>query len=450
MPDRKSITTMLQDHEYENEHLDRIFRHFPGFVYQLRQYPDGRLVYPYASSSARLLFGVDPEALRHDGSPLLKLIHPSDYERVMESTARSVATMSEWQQEFRMIVNGQTMWLAAYDVPSRLPDGSIVFNGYATVITERKVLEARLAESEKTFRALIENANDVIYTLSPDGVFTYISPMWTEQLGHHRDEVLGQPFAHFVHPEDIEICFSFLQEIVTLGKKRAGIEYRIFHKNGTMQWHMSNASPIYDEGGVITKYMGIARDITESKHLQRKMEKQAHYDNLTELPNRELFFSQLQRLINRSASEEFQVALMFIDLDYFKPVNDNFGHAVGDILLQEVAQRLRDTLRDRDLVGRIGGDEFVVAIADLKSPEKTQAIAEQTAQRILAAIATPFEIEGNTHKISCSIGIALYPEHADDMVSLARKADEAMYLAKSNGRGRLELYQSIASRVSLK
>lgn len=446
MPERQSITTVLQDHEFENEHLDRIFRHFPGFVYQLRQYPDGRYSYPYASSSARVLFGVDPEALRHDGSPLFKLIHPSDFDQVMDSITRSAETMKEWQKEFRMVVNGTTVWLAAYGNPSRLPDGSVLFNGYATMITERKLLEARLAESERTFRALIESANDVIYTLNPDGVFTYVSPMWTEQLGHSRNEVLGRSFEQFVHPEDVETCYSFLQEIVTLGKKRAGIEYRIFHKNGTMQWHMSNASPIYDEDGVVIKYMGIARDITENKHLQRKMEKQAHYDNLTELPNRELFFSQLKTLINRSASEQLQVALMFIDLDYFKPVNDNFGHAVGDILLQEVAQRLRETLRDKDLVGRIGGDEFVVAIADLKNPERTRDIAEQTAQRILTALATPFEIEKNTHKISCSIGIALYPEHADDMVSLARKADEAMYLAKNNGRGRLELCQSIASR----
>ncbi|WP_194756720.1 sensor domain-containing diguanylate cyclase [Aliidiomarina indica] len=449
MTDRKSITTILQDKEYENDHLDAIFRHFPGFVYQLRQHPDGRLTYPYASSSAHVLFGINPESLRDDGMPLLKLIHPNDYDRIMESTARSVETMCEWHEEYRMVVAGKTIWLAAYDIPARMSDGSILFNGYATVITERKILEARLAESERTFRALVESANDVIYTLNPDGAFTYISPMWTEQLGHQRHEVIGRPFTQFVHPDDLETCFSFLQEIVTLGKKRAGIEYRILHKNGSVQWHMSNASPIFDDDGVVIKYMGIARDITESKHLQHKMEKRANFDLLTELPNRQLFFSKLESLIGKCVLGQLQVALMFIDLDYFKPVNDKFGHAVGDLVLQEVALRLRRSLREGDLVGRIGGDEFVVALADLKTPENTPAIAQATAERILTAIAEPFAIEGNTHHISCSIGIALYPEHAENAVALARLADEAMYTAKSNGRGRFELYQSVASRVPL-
>ncbi len=179
-----------------------------------------------------------------------------------------------------------------------------------------------------------------------------------------------------------------------------------------------------------------AREITERKQQEAQIHHLAHHDLLTGLPNRAMFFDRLEAAIDEASAESRKLALMFVDLDRFKPVNDRHGHAVGDQLLQAVAGRMHTILRAGDLVGRIGGDEFIVLLHDIRTEDDALTAAE----KLRCHLETPFDIEGRRLQISASIGIALYPSHADNARELARRADEAMYLSKAEGRNLTTLY----------
>ncbi|WP_018881155.1 diguanylate cyclase domain-containing protein [Thioalkalivibrio sp. ALE30] len=413
----------------------------PGFVYQLRRGPDGHFVYPYVGEVVERWFGVDREALKTDGGALLDCIHPDDREWVMRSTMESVEHAEPWGMEFRMRCHGGgEMWLSAYDTVRRLHDGTTVWTGFATDITERKELEASLRQSEAKFRAFVETASDVIYSLRPDGVLTYVSPNWTENLGYPVSAAIDHSIDEYVAPEDLPACYAFLDHIARTGRKAGGIEYRIRHQDGHYRWHTSNLSPVLDAEGRVTEFLGIARDITERKATEEQMQRLAHYDPLTELPNRTLFYQILDHELTGARREGQQVALMFVDLDEFKPINDRHGHAVGDLLLRQVAQRLAGAIRESDVAARIAGDEFVVMLPRFHSVEESRAHAAAIGEKIRAALAQPFDCDGVEVRISCSIGIALFPLDAADGPGLSRAADAAMYVAKNAGRNQVVVF----------
>lgn len=301
-------------------------------------------------------------------------------------------------------------------------------------------VEARTADlraSEAQFRALVENANDIIYSLAPDGTLTYVSPNWTEILGHETDEVIDQPIDPYVHPDDLNKCKAFLKLVFVTRAKQGGVEYRVRNKEGEWRWHTSNAAPILDDKGKVISYMGIARDITERKDFETRMMRLAHHDPLTDLPNRVLFFDRAQQAMNLARRAGSRMALMLLDLDEFKPVNDDYGHAIGDELLQEAARRMQACLRTSDTVGRIGGDEFVVLLPVIEHEQD----ALQVAEKIREKLDLPFHVAGKVLHISCSIGIALYPEHGGSVIELSKHADYAMYTVKKQGGNACILYR---------
>lgn len=399
----------------------------PGAVYRL-EYKGDEFRFLYFSDGIEQLCGVTPEQAVSDINAIFSLIHPDDYDRVIHESLETAQHGIVWHGEFRMCLkDGRTIWVAAYDRPQVYEDGSIIWTGYVIDNTEHKDLHKALEESEAKFRAYVETANDIIYSVSPDGHFTYVSPNWKEKLGHDPSEVIGQHFTHFVHADDVERCTQFLIQLYQDGKKKSGLEYRVRHKHNYWCWHTTNASPIFDEEGRITSTVGIARDITERKFIEQQIEHQAHYDTLTDLPNRSLFSDRLEQAIRLAHRQQEKLAVLFVDLDKFKPVNDNYGHAIGDILLQQVAQRMRDCLRDSDTVGRIGGDEFLVLLPHVESGSDSSHIAE----KLLDAISSPYRINSINIHISCSIGIALYPDHGNTVLELIQTADQAMYVAKN-------------------
>ncbi len=409
-----------------NDIATELIATLPGAVYRL-EYKGDEFRFLYISDGIEQLCGVTPEQAMADIESIFSLIHTDDFDRVINESLTTAQHGIVWHGEFRMCLkDGRTIWAGAYDRPQVFDDGSIIWTGYVIDITEHKDLHKALEESEAKFRAFVETANDIIYSVSADGCFTYVSPNWQDKLGHQPSEVIGKHFAHFVHPDDVERCTQFLIELYEEGTKKSGLEYRVRHKNNYWCWHTTNASPIFDEEGHISSTVGIARDITERKFIEQQIEHQAHYDTLTDLPNRSLFSDRLEQAIRMAHRQHEQLAVLFVDLDKFKPVNDNYGHAIGDILLQQVAQRLRDCLRESDTVGRIGGDEFLVLLPHVESSETSVHIAE----KLLQAIASPFRINRIDIEISCSIGIALYPTHGNTVLELIQMADQAMYKAK--------------------
>lgn len=407
----------------------------PGVVYRLKKHPDGHFSFPFISPLIVEWFGIPIATLEQDAEPLLALIHEEDFEAVIASSEHATLNNSDWNHEFRMInPSGEIIWLEAFDHGRTLADGSLEWTGYLNDISERKRLERELEASELRFRTFVENANDIIYTVSAEGEITYLSPNWEKLLGYSIQDSLGKSFTEFVHLDDVNRCYRFLESVLAEDHKYESVEYRIRNARGDWQWHTSTASMVTMDDGLSSYYLGIARDVTTQKKQMEKIAKMAHHDMLTGLPNRTFFGETLEHNLSRAMRKKRALAVLFIDLDHFKPVNDTHGHAIGDELLIAVAGRMRKCLRTGDVACRAGGDEFIVLLNDLDPLDQTQDFAAMIAERIREELAEPFDVEQLHLSVTASIGIALFPHHAQKLGDLLRSADQAMYQAKNEGR----------------
>lgn len=417
----------------------------PGVVYRLKKCPDGHYSFPFISPLIVDWFGIPTTTLNQDAEPLLGMIHPDDFDTVMASSDQAARDNTDWNHEFRMLKpSGELVWLEAYDHGRTLTDGSLEWTGYLNDISERKRLERELAASELRFRTFVENANDIIYTVTAEGKITYLSPNWENLLGYSVQHSVNKSFTEFVHPDDASRYFRFLQSVLAEDLKYESVEYRIRHARGHWQWHTSTASMVTEADGHTKYYLGIARDVTTQKKQMEKIAMMAHHDMLTELPNRTYFGEILEHNISRAKRKKQALAVLFIDLDKLKPVNDNHGHAIGDELLIAVAGRLRKCLRAGDVACRAGGDEFIVLLNDLDPQDQTQEFAAMVAERIRAELAEPFDIEDLHLSVTASIGVASFPHHAQQLGDLLRAADQAMYAAKNKGRNCVRIAQTEA------
>lgn len=248
-------------------------------------------------------------------------------------------------------------------------------------------------------------------------------------------EVQQRGLLEFVDPDHRE-RFAALHEAVC-GGASGTLEFAITGAKGTRRWLETHATPLHDEHGAILGLLGVTRDVTEQKASEEAIRHLAFYDRLTSLPNRRLLEDRLQQAIARARRERRRMALLFIDLDKLKQVNDALGHEAGDWLLQQVAERLQHCLRTSDTAARIGGDEFVVLLPDAGGVEDAAAAAE----RIRAALERPFaRPDGRVLEISSSIGVVIYPDHAESSRDLLRFSDEAMYRAKKGGRNAVHVF----------
>ncbi len=207
------------------------------------------------------------------------------------------------------------------------------------------------------------------------------------------------------------------------------------HKNGDIRVEWLSISRI-DDGQGAGRHLAIFHDISRRKEAEELLRHRAHHDALTDLPNRSLFYDRLQSTFNQAKRYHRIFALLLVDLDRFKEVNDNLGHAAGDELLIEAARRLSSCVRESDTVARLGGDEFAIILSDMASEDE----AEQVARRAVQLLAEPYHLDGGTAEISGSIGIALHPQHGQDSEQLLRHADSAMYAAKTGGRNAYRVY----------
>ncbi|MDD2846137.1 MAG: diguanylate cyclase [Rhodoferax sp.] len=323
-------------------------------------------------------------------------------------------------------------------------------NRELTTSLENRVAQrtAELISSEEKFRLLVNNSHDIIYTMNQEGIFTFVSPAWTVLLGHPVEEVTGYSMANFIYSEDIPNCKAALNKLFSTGQLQTNIEYRIRHADQSWRWHNSNAVPIKDAAGKVIGAEGIAKDVTGQKELEDAVRQLAFYDALTKLPNRRLLNDRLGQVMAASKRASSYAALMFLDLDNFKPLNDKHGHDVGDLLLVEVAKRLTDAVREMDTVARFGGDEFVVLLGDLGNTEPA-AKAGVVAEKIRVSLSNPFlptiAQAGTPHKVvehhcSASIGVAVFVNHDLNAEDVLKWADDAMYAAKKAGRNSIRFH----------
>jgi diguanylate cyclase (GGDEF)-like protein/hemerythrin-like metal-binding protein/PAS domain S-box-containing protein len=305
---------------------------------------------------------------------------------------------------------------------------------------------AALQESERRYRFIAENTFDVIWTMNLNSQqLSYVSPSVERLLGYTPEEITAQPFASAMTAESAARFRRALADSVASWK--AGDRSRTMrateveqpHKDGHIVQTEVVTTLHEDEAGKLESILGVTRDITERKQAEEAIHHLAFYDGLTQLPNRRLLLDRLQQTIARCRRSRSLAALLFIDLDKFKPINDELGHDVGDWLLQAVARRMSECLRPYDTAARIGGDEFVILLPDLAKPEQALAVAE----RVRTTLEIPFLTSDDRQlDVSASIGVALFPEHGDNERELLRSGDEAMYRAKKSGRNRVQLIAS--------
>ena len=302
-------------------------------------------------------------------------------------------------------------------------------------------ITSRLERSERLYRYLIDNSPDIIYTLNDEGYFSFINKRVVTLLGVDRDWLIGKHYSELVHDDDLELAANVFNERRCGDRSSRNVELRLKcsggvekerYFNNTLITIVLNSTGVYSRGAEFTQHeflgtYGVARDITDRKRADEMIAYHAYHDILTGLPNRILFKDRLSLAMSQCKRDRTELAVMFLDLDRFKRVNDTFGHAKGDDLLQQVAARLQKAIRGGDTLARLGGDEFTLVLPNLHGRHDAEGVAE----KILESLRDPFEIDKQPIHISASIGIAIFPGDGDSIEELLRHADIAMYQVKS-------------------
>ena len=289
-------------------------------------------------------------------------------------------------------------------------------------------------------RATFDEAGVGIAHVGLDGAMLKVNRALCDMIGYPASHLVGQPFTVLKFAEDRAAADDARAQLCAAGGTRQ-VEARYRHRNGATLWIALSISTVCDPEGNPEYFVAMAQNITASRAAQEKIEHQATHDLLTGLPNRALFHDRLQHALHQARRRDCAAAVMFVDLDHFKQVNDRLGHAAGDALLREVARRLAAAVRDTDTAARVGGDEFAVVLSELAAPQDAALVAE----RILQAMAQPIELRGAAYRVTLSLGVAMFPADGADVDSLVHSADAAMFEAKRTGRNGVRFYSATAA-----
>lgn len=427
--DRKSAEQALRESEQRYRRLVEVS---PDAVLISR---DGKLEF-VNPAAVRLLGAESADELL--GTPYLSHIHPQ-YHPVV-------------RQRVLHLLNGQSV--PAIELTVQRRDGAHVAvdavgaliqeRGAPAIqvvlrdITERKRAEDVVRASERRFRDVVNAAGEYVWETDAAWRYTYLSERVSALLGYGEAQMLGRTPSEFMPQGEPERVNQWFTTHVAPGQPFRGLEHMSLTKSGALVWQQVSGMPITDADGNFTGYRGTGLDITERKRAEERIEQLATLDPLTGLPNRLLLADRINHRLAASRRSGELLALLFIDLDRFKTINDSLGHHVGDSLLKEVASRLTGCIRRSDTLSRLGGDEFVVVLEALHRPQDLASVA----QKILTALAQPYCVEGHSLSTSCSIGVSIYPEDGLDLQTLMKNADIAMYHAKEKGRNNYQFFSA--------
>ena len=309
-------------------------------------------------------------------------------------------------------------------------------------------MSAALQNREEGLRKLstaVEQSPVSVLITDTQGVIEYVNESFVEISGYSREDVIGHKPDVLKSGHTTQEQYKQLWETVLGGEVWRG-QFCNKRKDGTLYWEEAVISPVKDLSGQITHLIAVKEDVTIRKSYEEQLLHQANYDSLTGLPNRLLVLDRLTLALAYAKRHELSVAVLFIDLDNFKRVNDTLGHEVGDKLLVEVAQRFSRVMRDGDTVARLGGDEFLVVVPDVAGQKQ----AEKVSEKVIDTLSGPIELEGREVYIGASIGVSLYPDDGRDSAILLRNADAAMYMAKESGRNTFRFFTPSMNESSLK
>jgi diguanylate cyclase (GGDEF)-like protein/PAS domain S-box-containing protein len=333
-----------------------------------------------------------------------------------------------------MMKDGEYRWFRAVGGVLRDPTG-IALRACGSLIDVHAV---KLAEEELRLAALVyDESMQAMLITDSESVIIAINPAFTKLTGYVQEEILGKHTRILKSGKHNQEFYKYMWDaIIRNGQWQGEIWSR--KKSGEIYPSLLTINTSYSAIGAPARRVALISDMTEQKKTQEVIWRQANFDSLTNLPNRRMFFDRLEQVIKLSSRTGMPGALILIDLDHFKEVNDTLGHDKGDILLKEVSIRLLSCCRETDTVGRLGGDEFTIILAD----QADISCVEKIAENILERVSAPYNLNGNIANISASIGIALFPENGTNLQNLYKNADQAMYQSKRLGRNQICFFNS--------
>ena len=415
----------------------KLFQHFPYMIW--RSGTDGK--FDYVNKTWLDFTGRKLEQELGDG--WAEAVQPDDLDRCRNVYLEAFGKREPFEIEFRLRRHdGEYRWLMGNGAPYEDLNGDFAgYIGASYDITERK----RQGEKLRLWgRAIESSVNAILITDAeiPGNPLISANPAFERITGYRQEEALGRNCGFLQNEDTDQPGIEELRQAIH--EQREGhVVLRNYRKDGSMFWNELLIAPVRDESGKVTHFIGIQNDVTERKTHESQLERQANYDTLTGLANRNLFQDRLSQALISSRRNNRGLAVLFIDLDHFKQINDSLGHDAGDLLLTQVATRLTGNVREGDTVARQGGDEFVLILSEIREEDDVPVVA----QKILQAMSAPFDINGRELHITCSIGIASYPKDGEDRQTLLKNADAAMYRAKELGRNNAQYY---AAEMNLK
>jgi diguanylate cyclase (GGDEF)-like protein/PAS domain S-box-containing protein len=332
--------------------------------------------------------------------------------------------------------NGELIDVEIHGVPVNVENHPIGVLGLYQDITDQKIAQEALKQSEERFRAFFEFASIGLVIEDLEGKYLQVNDAFCKMVGYTREELIGKNYQEITHPDDLSVDIVQTNRLLQDKEEYYQVEKRYLHKQGNTIWVLLNVSLIKDSSGAPLLFTEQIQDITARKEMMEKLEYLANHDALTGLPNRILYFDRLEHAVQKARRDQQSVAVMFLDLDYFKHINDIYGHDVGDHLLQIVAQRLQSVLRESDTVARFGGDEFAFLLENTNQEPDLRGVIE----KIFTALHQPVKVNDHTFDVTPSMGISLYPQDGEEGKTLFMKADMAMYRAKEGGRDQYVFY----------
>jgi diguanylate cyclase (GGDEF)-like protein/PAS domain S-box-containing protein len=424
--------------------LERQFQTFvervPGIVVYLDvvQLDDPSCSIPvYISPQIEDLLGYPRDAWLTNDELWLDVLHPDDAERMAKADEQARATLSSLFAEYRMVArDGRVIWVSEKaTVVEDEATGTVYWQGVMVDITDRKQTEDALAASEGQFRSIFDAASIGVMTLGLDGLIREANPTLEQVCDYPSGALHDRPLQDYLEPASSD-CLEQFHELAAGLRERFELEHRFRRNDGSLIWCRTVMALVRDGEGRPSRVTAMLEDVTDRKQVEADLVHRTLHDSLTKLPNREHLLKRLRQERERRFAAGSGVAVVFMDMDGFKQVNDSIGHHAGDDLLVAVAHRLSATVRPCDAVARFGGDEFVVIAGDVESLNE----ATQLGWRLTNCLRRLFSIADHTVRVTASVGVAYSVNPEDLAEDIIRKADAAMYLAKQRGRNRVEVY----------
>ncbi len=438
--ERQVATTKLQE---AFERVNKVASRLPGLIMQYRLKQDGSTTVLYASNAVESIFEVSEKEIQHHVEMLVKRIDPIDKKPFLQNLAVATENQTPYQVEFRFHrIDGNVRWLYLDALPELEADGSTLWHCFVSDITDRKKAEEDLRIAAITFES-----QEGIFVADNEWRILKINQAYTRISGFTPEDLIGKPLPRHENAQQDENFFNGIYQALDHHRFWQG-ELWAERNDGSVYPQLITLTAVANDDEHITHYIGSFTDISRHKGYEDEILNLAFYDPLTHLPNRRLLMDRLQHLIALNQRDDSHSAILFIDLDNFKTLNDTRGHDAGDLLLIEAAQRLQTCVRESDTVARLGGDEFVVVLQAL-SPVRDEAArqADRIAEKIRLLLNEPYQITDFVHHGAGSIGVCLFQGGDITVKDLFKRADTAMYEAKTSGRNAVRFFDPAMQAV---